>query len=102
MLHDREDSGASAKNMVRLRPRHDAIMCACLLAHAGAPSVRFLHHAGLRDSSMAHAELADVMLMTPEEFLVYPLEDMKAELVRGELRVREHRWCGWWIRLSAR
>ena len=51
---------------------------------------------------MAHAELADVMLMTPEEFLVYPLEDMKAELVRGELRVREHRWCGWWIRLRAR
>ncbi|MEP6832539.1 MAG: Uma2 family endonuclease, partial [Gemmatimonas sp.] len=58
-----------------------------LLAHAGAPSVRFVHHAGLRDSSMAHAALADVMLMTPEEFLVYPLENVKAELVRGELRV---------------
>jgi Uma2 family endonuclease len=27
------------------------------------------------------------MLMTPEEFLVYPLDDVKAELVRGELRV---------------
>ena len=27
------------------------------------------------------------MLMTPDEFLVYPLEDVKAELVRGELRV---------------
>jgi Uma2 family endonuclease len=27
------------------------------------------------------------MLMTPEEFLTYPLEDVKAELVRGELRV---------------
>jgi len=36
---------------------------------------------------MAHPELADVMLMTPEEFLVYPLENVKAELVRGELRV---------------
>jgi Uma2 family endonuclease len=28
-----------------------------------------------------------VMLMTPEEFLVYPLPEGKAELVRGELRV---------------
>jgi Uma2 family endonuclease len=27
------------------------------------------------------------MVMTAEEFLVYPLEDVKAELVRGELRV---------------
>ena len=27
------------------------------------------------------------MLMTPDEFLVYPLEDVKAELVRGELVV---------------
>lgn len=36
---------------------------------------------------MGHAARADVMLMTPEEFLVYPLEDVKAELVRGELRV---------------
>lgn len=36
---------------------------------------------------MAHAARADVMLMTPEEFLVYPLEDVKGELVRGELRV---------------
>lgn len=25
--------------------------------------------------------------MTPDEFLVYPLKDVKAELVRGELRV---------------
>ena len=36
---------------------------------------------------MAHAARADVMLMTPDEFLVYPLSDVKAELVRGELRV---------------
>ena len=36
---------------------------------------------------MAHATRADVMLMTPDEFLVYPLSDVKAELVRGELRV---------------
>jgi Uma2 family endonuclease len=27
------------------------------------------------------------MLMSPEEFLVYPLDDVQAELVRGELRV---------------
>lgn len=27
------------------------------------------------------------MLMTPDEFLVHPLSDVKAELVRGELRV---------------
>lgn len=36
---------------------------------------------------MAHAIRADVVLMTPEEFLVYPLPDAKGELVRGELRV---------------
>ena len=36
---------------------------------------------------MAYPARASVMLMTPEEFLEYPLEDMKAELVRGELRV---------------
>lgn len=36
---------------------------------------------------MAIATRAAVMLMTPEEFLVHPLEDVKAELVRGELRV---------------
>ena len=36
---------------------------------------------------MAYPERASVMQMTPEEFLEYPLEDMKAELVRGELRV---------------
>ncbi|MEP7002291.1 MAG: Uma2 family endonuclease, partial [bacterium] len=30
---------------------------------------------------------AAVMLMTPDEFLVHPLSDVKAELVRGELRV---------------
>ena len=36
---------------------------------------------------MAHATRADVMLMTPDEFLVCPLPDGKAELVRGELRV---------------
>lgn len=36
---------------------------------------------------MAHATPAAVMLMTPEEFLAYPLPDGKGELVRGELRV---------------
>lgn len=36
---------------------------------------------------MAYAARVDVVLMTPDEFLVYPLEDVKAELVRGELRV---------------
>ena len=36
---------------------------------------------------MAHATREDVVLMTPEEFLVHPLPDGKAELVRGELRV---------------
>lgn len=36
---------------------------------------------------MADAVRADVMLMTPDEFLVYPLSDVGAELVRGELRV---------------
>ena len=36
---------------------------------------------------MAHAARPDVMRMTPDEFLVYPLSDVKAELVRGELRV---------------
>ena len=36
---------------------------------------------------MADAVRADVMLMTPDEFLVQPLPDVKAELVRGELRV---------------
>ena len=36
---------------------------------------------------MAHAPPADVMLMTPEEFLVCSVPDGKAELVRGELRV---------------
>jgi len=36
---------------------------------------------------MANATRADVMLMTPDEFLVYPVPDGKAELVRGELRV---------------
>jgi len=36
---------------------------------------------------MAEAARAGVMLMTPDEFLVYPLPDVKAELVRGELRV---------------
>lgn len=36
---------------------------------------------------MAYPARADVMLMTPEEFLLYPLDDVKAELVRGELRV---------------
>ena len=36
---------------------------------------------------MANATRVDVMLMTPDEFLVYPLSDVKAELVRGELRV---------------
>lgn len=36
---------------------------------------------------MAHVAREDVMLMTPDEFLVYPLSDVKAELVRGELRV---------------
>ena len=36
---------------------------------------------------MAHATREDVVLMTPDEFLVHPLADGKAELVRGELRV---------------
>jgi Uma2 family endonuclease len=36
---------------------------------------------------MADPARAAVMLMTPEEFLVYPLDEVKAELVRGELRV---------------
>ena len=36
---------------------------------------------------MANATRVDVMLMTPDEFLVYPLSDVKAELVLGELRV---------------
>ena len=36
---------------------------------------------------MAHASRAAVMLMTPDEYLVYPLSDVKAELVRGELRM---------------
>ena len=36
---------------------------------------------------MADVTRVDVMLMTPHEFLVYPLSDVKAELVRGELRV---------------
>ncbi|MEO8623066.1 MAG: Uma2 family endonuclease [bacterium] len=36
---------------------------------------------------MAHAARVDVMLMTAEEFLEYPYEDGKAELVRGELRL---------------
>lgn len=36
---------------------------------------------------MAEPVRTSEMLMTPEEFLVYPLEDVKAELVRGELRV---------------
>lgn len=36
---------------------------------------------------MASPAREAVMLMTPDEFLVYPLEDVKAELVRGELRV---------------
>ena len=36
---------------------------------------------------MAHAAREDVMLMTPDEFLVHSLPDGKAELVRGELRV---------------
>jgi len=36
---------------------------------------------------MADATRAGVMLMSPDEFLVLPLSDVKAELVRGELRV---------------
>lgn len=36
---------------------------------------------------MADAVRAGGMLMTPDEFLVHPLSDVKAELVRGELRV---------------
>ena len=38
---------------------------------------------------MAHAAQANVMLMTPDELLVYPLPEGKSELVRGELRVAE-------------
>src|SRR5947207_14082891 len=36
---------------------------------------------------MADVARAAVMLMTPDEFLVHPLSDVKAKLVRGELRV---------------
>lgn len=36
---------------------------------------------------MADAVRAGMMLMTPDEFLLHPLSDVKAELVRGELRV---------------
>ena len=36
---------------------------------------------------MPYPARASAVLMTPEEFLVYPLENVKAELVRGELRV---------------
>ena len=36
---------------------------------------------------MANRARASAKLMTPDEFLVYPLSDVKAELVRGELRV---------------
>ncbi len=36
---------------------------------------------------MASATRETVLLTTPDEFLVYPLPDGKAELVRGELRV---------------
>lgn len=36
---------------------------------------------------MAQPAHTAVMLMTPEEFLVHSLPDVKAELVRGELRV---------------
>ncbi|MEP7002358.1 MAG: Uma2 family endonuclease, partial [bacterium] len=45
----------------------------------------FIHYGRKVESSMAHAARVDVMLMTPEEFLEYPYEDGKAELVRGEL-----------------
>jgi len=36
---------------------------------------------------MANVAQAGEMLMSPEDFLVYPLDDEQAELVRGELRV---------------
>jgi Uma2 family endonuclease len=36
---------------------------------------------------MSHPALSSAMLMTPSEFLVCTLDDVKAELVRGELRV---------------
>lgn len=36
---------------------------------------------------MAYPAPEAVMLMTPDEFLLHPLEGVKAELVRGELRV---------------
>ncbi|MES2180132.1 MAG: Uma2 family endonuclease [Gemmatimonadota bacterium] len=36
---------------------------------------------------MAHAARDAVVLITPDEFLVYPLSDEQAELVRGEVRV---------------
>ena len=62
-------------------------MVPCHLADSRAPSVRFLHNALIAEYPMGLTAGADVMLMTPDEFLVYPLPDGKAELVRGELQV---------------
>ena len=73
--------------MVLLQRRADIMVRAWLLAHTRAPSVRFVHHAQQLDLRMAYPAREAVMLMTPDEFLVYPLGDVKAELVRGELRV---------------
>jgi Uma2 family endonuclease len=63
------------------------IVPGCVLANGRAPSVRFDHDARDLEPWMAHAATPNVMLMTPDEFLVHPLEDMRAELVRGELGV---------------
>src|SRR4051794_24960384 len=59
----------------------------CRLAERCGPSVRLLHGGCWLERLMANVALAGGMLMSPEEFLVYPLDDDQAELVRGELRV---------------
>lgn len=63
------------------------ILGACSLAPLRTPSVRFVHRGHFLEPRMADPARAPVALMTPEEFLVYPLDEVKAELVRGELRV---------------
>jgi hypothetical protein len=54
----------------------------------GGPSVRLVHHGCALEWTMRDFARAEGMLMSPEEFLVYPMDDEEqGELVRGELRV---------------
>jgi hypothetical protein len=69
------ETGSSSREVVVYRTGGHRIIAACLLAGPWSPSVRLGDDAHVAESWMVLPARGRVMLMTPEEFLVYPLPE---------------------------